>query len=377
MAEETHLAELRKGRESWNAWREANPLIHPDLSMVSLSGVDRTVKKSQQKRLMKSYRTDLRGFNFSSTNFHRTFCESLDFSDCNCESASFYEADLTSARFCGATLVNTSFRKAMLSSANFASATIRNANFNRAMMAGANLTGATIDNCIVFGVSAWELQIDEKTTQSRLIIENINFPVTSIGATSSTDLDFYPFMVDDIQVAQFIFLLKNYKNFRQTINAVIDKCVLILGRFRDGGMDILQAVSKRLQDGRYMPIIFDFDRPDQLDLMDTVRVLGGLSNFIVADLSGPSVSGELFDILKNFKKPVIPFLKKGEPLIGNYHSLINEYTADPIFYNTLPELLEGLGAEIDLIDKKNTDIREKLQKQDEDRKKWKRLGNIP
>jgi uncharacterized protein YjbI with pentapeptide repeats len=36
MANEEHVARLRKGADSWNAWRKENPEIHPDLSGANL-----------------------------------------------------------------------------------------------------------------------------------------------------------------------------------------------------------------------------------------------------------------------------------------------------------------------------------------------------
>jgi uncharacterized protein YjbI with pentapeptide repeats len=36
MANDDHIAQLKKGVDAWNAWREQNPDIHPDLSHVDL-----------------------------------------------------------------------------------------------------------------------------------------------------------------------------------------------------------------------------------------------------------------------------------------------------------------------------------------------------
>jgi hypothetical protein len=40
MANEEHLAILRQGVEAWNAWREANPLVRPDLTREYLSAAN-------------------------------------------------------------------------------------------------------------------------------------------------------------------------------------------------------------------------------------------------------------------------------------------------------------------------------------------------
>jgi hypothetical protein len=39
MANEEHLAILRKGREIWNRWREENPQVIPDLTKADLRGM--------------------------------------------------------------------------------------------------------------------------------------------------------------------------------------------------------------------------------------------------------------------------------------------------------------------------------------------------
>jgi uncharacterized protein YjbI with pentapeptide repeats len=40
MANDEHVAMLKKGMDAWNAWRRYNPDIRPDLSEANLSGAD-------------------------------------------------------------------------------------------------------------------------------------------------------------------------------------------------------------------------------------------------------------------------------------------------------------------------------------------------
>jgi hypothetical protein len=56
-------------------------------------------------------------------------------------------------------------------------------------------------------------------------------------------------------------------------------------------------------------MIFDFERPDNLSLTETVVTMGGLSKFIIVDLSGSSVPHELQSILSSLKKPILAFGK--------------------------------------------------------------------
>ena len=40
MANDEHVALLKKGVAAWNAWRKENPDIRPDLSQANLSGAN-------------------------------------------------------------------------------------------------------------------------------------------------------------------------------------------------------------------------------------------------------------------------------------------------------------------------------------------------
>jgi hypothetical protein len=81
--------------------------------------------------------------------------------------------------------------------------------------------------------------------------------------------------------------------------------VLLLGRFHNGGLERLYSMREWFQSKGYMPMVFDFARPDNLSLTETVVTMAGLSKFVVVDLSGPSVPAELQAILSQIKKPVL------------------------------------------------------------------------
>jgi hypothetical protein len=54
--------------------------------------------------------------------------------------------------------------------------------------------------------------------------------------------------VDDLEVAQFIYLLLNHQKLRNVLNTVTQRGVLLLGRFGDGGLEVLQTVAARLRE---------------------------------------------------------------------------------------------------------------------------------
>jgi hypothetical protein len=45
MANDEHVAMLKKGVDAWNKWRDENPLVHVDLSGANLRAVKREVEK--------------------------------------------------------------------------------------------------------------------------------------------------------------------------------------------------------------------------------------------------------------------------------------------------------------------------------------------
>ena len=169
---------------------------------------------------------------------------------------------------------------ANLRATNLWGAYLSNAVLEEALLVRTNLHRALLTNCWVYGASVWDVDTFE-ADQLGLIVTKRNSRKSVIT-------------VDDLEVAQFIYLLLNHKKLRNVLNAVTERGVLLLGRFGGGGLEVLQAVAARLREAKYLPIIFDFDRPQDRNYTETVKTLVGLSRFIIADLSGPSVPQELY-----------------------------------------------------------------------------------
>ena len=87
--------------------------------------------------------------------------------------------------------------------------------------------------------------------------------------------------------------------------------MLILGRFSNGGLEVLEALAATLREMKYLPIIFDFDRNSDRNYTETIMTLAGLSRFVVADLSGSSVPQELHATVPHFEIPFVPILHAG------------------------------------------------------------------
>jgi len=92
--------------------------------------------------------------------------------------------------------------------------------------------------------------------------------------------------VDNLEVAQFMYLLLSREKLRGVITTIGEKAVLILGRFTER-KELLDCMADKLWSLGYLPMIFDFDRPTDRDLTETVRILAGLSRFVIADITNP------------------------------------------------------------------------------------------
>jgi hypothetical protein len=321
MANPEHENILQQGVEKWNEWRQANPQIQPDLSNCFiprglLLNKEGTVRKELAKKRINyaAIRSKIvkKIINFSHVDFHRSSFEGGWYNDANFEGANFYEADLSRANLSNANLCNCNFRKAYLDRAILCGAEIINANLNRATLVNANLCGTRIENCIVYGVSAWGLQTDENTFQRNLMMEDTNIMGDHIIEEVMRISQHYPLMVDDIEVAQFIHFIKNYSNLGKGLKAMLEKGVLLLGKFREGGREILEKVAETVRRNKLIPIIFDFDGPEGSNIIETVTVLAGISRFVIANLNGTSVPAELERITANFKRPIITYFNSAE-----------------------------------------------------------------
>jgi hypothetical protein len=174
------------------------------------------------------------------------------------------------------------------------------------VLVDSNLREANLSSATVYGVAAWNVALDG-AIQTDLIITQPHEPRIT---------------VDDLEIAQFIYLLLNHQRLRNVINAVTARGVLILGRFGGTGISTLHAIASSLREIEYLPIIFDFERPTSRDYTETVKTLVGLSRLVIVDLSGRSVPQELYASVPFFDVPVVPIIARGEPPYSMFTDLL-------------------------------------------------------
>lgn len=152
--------------------------------------------------------------------------------------------------------------------------------------------------------------------------------------------------VDDLELAQFIYLLLYNKKIRNIIDAITSKVVLILGRFTAERKAILEAIRGEIRKRGYVPVLFDFDQPADRDLTETVSTLAHLARFIVADITEPRcIPHELATIVPTLAVPIQPLLLDGT--VGEY-AMFNdlnkyEWVLRVFRYKSLEVLLASIG----------------------------------
>jgi hypothetical protein len=52
-------------------------------------------------------------------------------------------------------------------------------------------------------------------------------------------------------------------------------------------MKLLERLREALRQRGYVPIVFNFDKPETKDFTETVRLLAGLAKFVIADITNP------------------------------------------------------------------------------------------
>lgn len=288
---------LMQGADVWNKWRGEN---RGDISFSKPDWYDCPGPGGMQ--LKGANQVNFSGMNLSGMSVYNAFAEGLNARGATIENALFEEGDFSRADFRDTKFRNTRFNKTILTGANFDGATFINCNLNRVNLVEANFRVQEITETVVYGISAWDITTSDEMRQSKLVIEK-----TYDLYSDLIDQGKVPMMVDDIELAQFVYYLSNHKKMRDTLNILNDRGVLLLGGFRDGGLERLYSMREWFQDSGYMAMIFDFARPDNLSLTETVVTMAGLSKFIVVDLTGPSVPAELQSILAQIKKPVIAY----------------------------------------------------------------------
>jgi uncharacterized protein YjbI with pentapeptide repeats len=280
MANPDQVKMLKRSVEEWNRWREDNPDVEPDLRGADLN------------------RADLTHIDLSNSDLGDADLTCVDFFNAKLFNADLFNADLSDADF-----TNANLRGANLSGAKLHKTILNGANLSKANISGAslietNLENADISSCCIYGICTWELKT-ENLKQSNLIITRRDEPEIT---------------VDNLEIAQFVYMLLNNTKIRDVISTIANKAVLILGRFNlPERKAILDGLRDKLREKGFVPIVFDFERAAERDFIETIKVLAGMSLFVIADVTDPkSTPMELQGTVPDYMIPFVPIIQKDE-----------------------------------------------------------------
>ena len=406
MANPDHVERLKKSVPEWNYWRESNRDVSPDLSGALLAGAILTgadlssANINEANLILGSLSAanlsganltganfsgaDLRGAILTTANLRKADLRGADLRGADLKGAILFEADLrranlteavlygavlyganlsranlfganlicanlTDAVLYGADLSGAKLGVARLFSTNLRAANLSGADLSRADLGGANLIGANLTGanlsravlietrldkanltgCVVYGLSAWDVQL-EGTIQADLVI---------------TKQDTHAITVDDLQIAQFIYLLLNNKNVRHVIDTITSKVVLILGRFTPERKSVLDAIREELRKRDYLPVLFDFEGPSNRDITETVSTLAHMARFVIADITdAKGIPQELMAIVPALPSvPVQPLLLASQQECGMFeHFKRFPWVLEPYLYEDQDRLLAAI-----------------------------------
>jgi len=386
MANQEHLDIIKQGKRVWNRWRIRHLEVTPDLSGADLFKAKLSRSSFFNVNLSKA---DLRGADLSDTDLFGADLSGANFIDANLDGANLNKADLRGAIFrevnlrevnlsettlggadlvdadlsgarlnhtnftraklvnadlSGSILIRANFIDANLSGANLSEAILSNTNLNgasisgsdlsgadlsRAILVGTNLTNTTLKDCKIYGISAWDVQLDGA--------KQLNLTITPDDQATIT--------VDNLKIAQFIYLLLNNKEIRDVIDTITSKVVLILGRFTPERKRVLDALREELRKRNYSPVLFDFEKPTNRDITETVSTLAHMARFVIADITeAKSIPQELSLIVPNLPSvPVQPLILTSQHEYGMFEHFTRFPWVLPVYrYTDEVNLLQSL-----------------------------------
>ena len=333
------------------SWRNDNPDKRLDLRKATLASLN------------------LSGMNFSGADLSRADLQNTDLSHADLSNADLTQADLSAydppacnlshADLKGANLECANLWRANLSHANLTGANLEGAtawhadlshadligaNLSRTCLVDTDLRGVKLRNCRVYGASVWKANL-EGAEQTNLIIDPFGGPIITI---------------ENLELAQFIYLLMENERIRHAIDTMTLKVVLLLGRFSKERKEVLDAIREQLRRMDRVPVLFDFEKPASKDLTGTVETLAGMARFIIADITDPSsVPHELASIVPRLRKtPVLPLRLAGTRSYSVFEDLsVYPWVIKTYEYQDSPSLISGLEAVISPADRMADQLR--------------------
>jgi hypothetical protein len=312
------------GVAGFNSWASKKDKYGLDLRGIHLSNL--TLRGINLRKARLDYGK------FLKVNFENAILSGISADHAIFKSVNFEYADLVDAFLQYGHIIGGSMANAILFGAHFKNTKLADLNLSYANLNGVDFMGATLKKVEITGSNTWGIEMDANTKQEKIKIVPFLHPFEDLLYPDINSNDNTLIESDDIEVAQLLFLLRTRsktdksEKVKNVIDALTGKIVLILGNFGRRRLPILKAIREKLSKLRYIPVIFDFEKPKDRDLVETVAVLAGLSRFAIADFTAArSTPLEALLIIPGLKISFAPIILGEEKIFSMFDSLGAKY----------------------------------------------------
>ncbi len=344
MANPEHVQILRQGPVAWNRWRKEYSTVGPDLSQLDFGTIQELCMPVPDLSGFDLARADLRMSSLRNAitvnaSFHNAYMVSADlcfghFGHCDFRGAKLRLSRIGSAKFSSCDFTGADLAYCSAEETKFTGSNLIIVDMSHMQLVSTDFTDTAIQDTHVYGAAAWDLKL-EGCDQSGIVI-------TPSGASAIT--------VDDLEIAQFVYLLLNNSRLRSVIDTITSKVVLILGRFTPERKAVLFALRNELRHHNLVPILFDFERPSSRSFIETVSTLAHMARFVIGDFTDQGdVRREVQRIADSLQSvPIVPLLHCAEKSIPiTLQDLANHSCVLPVFrYSSAEELLRYLFTDV-------------------------------
>jgi uncharacterized protein YjbI with pentapeptide repeats len=345
------MAILKSGVDRWNRWRQDDKdatvdLREADLSKMPLKGADLRGADMYQVNLVKAecshvnlsdaflpgavlHGSDFRHADLRRTILTRAECYAVTFDFANMEGVMMEDSRVFRSTFSHCMLSGGTFNSSAFANTAFGHADLSNAFLKYCTVIGCDFSDANLSGSHVYGVSVWDSILNTAKQVDLLITHESNAPI----------------QVDNLEVAQFLYLFLNNERVRHVIDTITSKVVLILGRFTPERRCVLEAIREELRKRDYLPVLFDFEKPANRDITETVSTLAHMARFVIADITdAKSIPQELMAIVPALPSvPVQPLLLASEREYGMFeHFKRYPWVLEPYMYEDQDRLLAAI-----------------------------------
>jgi uncharacterized protein YjbI with pentapeptide repeats len=310
---------IKEGSHSWNQWTKSLIKEMPSIKMYS----DKPLKNSVTQQIslkiaeipeIKFKDMVLDNFDFSRLKWTHLESKNVIFKNCN-----FYKSDMKNSELNHCTFDNCNFEKANLINSNFNFSKLTDCIFKGSNLSKSEQFSTIYNNCSILDTSImWSKLIETTFIESRIFnskifgaaIWNVKILNSETKNLIITKNDEPEIKIDNIEVAQFIYLILNNQKIRDVITTLTSKIVLILGRFTDERLKILESIKEVLILEGFVPVLFTFEKSPKRDLTETIQLLANISKLVIADVSdSKSIPQELSHIIPSTPSlPIQPII---------------------------------------------------------------------